>query len=284
MREHRSSHRFIKDIFRIIKDNRKYGEILKYHKHFSTLLWMSAVAGASPALAQATLASGFGGPAGYGTTVMAPNDDGSSASIPITTAAPSGLCFFGNTFTSLFVNNNGNITFGGAVAGFTPTAFPASPRPMIAPLWLDVDTRDQADPEGGPAMPPANQVYFFQQLNRIVATWHNVGYFANHNDKRNDFQVEITNFVDQRNYDIIYRYAKVDWTTGDASGGAGGLGGVPGQVGFDAGDRVNFVDLPVADRANHQPANDVEPRPGRAGRVHLPGAQLRRAQLRQRHP
>ena len=36
---------------------------------------------------------------------------------------------------------------------------------------------------------------------------------------------------------VIFLYAdgEIQWTTGDASGGTGGLGGTPAQVGFNAG-------------------------------------------------
>ncbi len=38
---------------------------------------------------------------------------------------------------------------------------------------------------------------------------------------------------------VTYLYADglIQWTTGDASGGSGGLGGTPAQAGFDAGDQ-----------------------------------------------
>merc|ERR1712065_130653 len=42
----------------------------------------------------------------------------------------------------------------------------------------------------------------------------------------------------------LYLYAEIQWTTGDFSGGSGGLGGTEAQVGFDAGDDVNFFNLP----------------------------------------
>jgi len=45
---------------------------------------------------------------------------------------------------------------------------------------------------------------------------------------------------------VIYLYAdgQIQWTTGDSSGGSGGLGGIPAQVGFNAGDGVNFAIVP----------------------------------------
>ena len=45
---------------------------------------------------------------------------------------------------------------------------------------------------------------------------------------------------------VIFLYANglIQWTTGDASGGSGGLGGTPAQVGFNAGDGVRFAIVP----------------------------------------
>jgi alpha-tectorin len=45
---------------------------------------------------------------------------------------------------------------------------------------------------------------------------------------------------------VTYLYANrlIQWTTGDASGGEGGLGGTPAQAGFDAGDETRFFSIP----------------------------------------
>ena len=47
---------------------------------------------------------------------------------------------------------------------------------------------------------------------------------------------------------VIFLYADglIQWTTGDASEGMGGLGGIPAQVGFNAGDRTNFASHPYS--------------------------------------
>ena len=44
----------------------------------------------------------------------------------------------------------------------------------------------------------------------------------------------------------IFQYADglIQWTTGDGSGGSGGLGGIPAQVGFNAGDSVSYSNVP----------------------------------------
>jgi hypothetical protein len=50
--------------------------------------------------------------------------------------------------------------------------------------------------------------------------------------------------VNAGDFDIQFRYDRLEWTTGSASGGTGGLGGTPAQAGYDAGDGVNFFTLP----------------------------------------
>ncbi len=40
---------------------------------------------------------------------------------------------------------------------------------------------------------------------------------------------------------FLYADGEIQWTTGDASGGTGGLGGTPAQVGFQTGDGMWFA-------------------------------------------
>jgi len=65
------------------------------------------------------------------------NDDGSSALINLGFT----FQFYGVNYTSCFINNNGNITFGRPISRTSPPAFPAPRCAMIAPFWADVDTR-----------------------------------------------------------------------------------------------------------------------------------------------
>ena len=68
----------------------------------------------------ATMNSGLGGPAGYGenvfstTTKDAGNNDDGSVFVDISSVFGSGLDFFGTNYTGLYVNSNGNISFGAA--------------------------------------------------------------------------------------------------------------------------------------------------------------------------
>lgn len=172
----------------------------------------------------------------YGQVTQPRNDDQSSLELTL----PFGLNFFGTTYNSFYVNNNGNVTFGGPLGTFTPTPFPISSQPMIAPYWADVDTRN----------PASGLVYIgtLEVSNRqaVAVTWNDVGYFSNAVDKTNNFQLVLIdrNDTGAGNFDIQFRYDRLEWTTGNASGGSGGLGGTPAQAGYDAGNNTNFFTLP----------------------------------------
>ena len=78
----------------------------------------------------------------HGNSSIPANDDGSSSFIDITSVFSNGLNFFGQDFTGVYVNNNGNITFGSPLSTYTPGIIGgASSLAIIAPFWGDVDTR-----------------------------------------------------------------------------------------------------------------------------------------------
>lgn len=176
----------------------------------------------------------LGGPNGTGTDCLSPNDDGSSPEVSLGASFAGGLAYFGQTYNSLWVNTNGNVTFRGALPTYTPAAFPISGQPMIAPWWGDADIR------GG------GSVCFAQRPGLFFATWLEVGYYNQHFDRRNTFQLILRARPDlgAHAFEAQFRYGRCEWTTGDASGGAGGTGGTPAQVGFDAGDAMHFLALP----------------------------------------
>lgn len=68
---------------------------------------------------------------------VAPNDDGSGPEVML----PFTIDFHGRQFSSLWVNNNGNVTFAGPLSAFTPVPFDALGVPMVAAWFADVDTR-----------------------------------------------------------------------------------------------------------------------------------------------
>lgn len=164
---------------------------------------------------------------GFGTSSIARNDDASAGPVPLGFT----VNFFGQQRTSVYVNNNGNVTFDGALASYTPFGLTGVSREIIAAFFADVDTRGTAssvvtygtDTVGG------RQAFGVNYLN--------VGYYAQQTDKLNRFQLVLINRSDTGvgNFDIELNYERIAWETGDLSGGTAGLGGTSGAVGWSNG-------------------------------------------------
>ncbi len=216
------------------------------------LLLAASLSAPSVGNTQCPPVDGFGGLADFGSDVMDRNDDGSIGPIDITSVfGPAGLNFFGTRYTEIYVNTNGNMSFGGPRSTYTTLVFPGL-APVIAPYFADVDTRT---PRG--TTDEQNRVYYHLDTTsspaRFVTTWYDVDYFANGRDPgSNTFQAVLTNRNDRAvgDFDIEFRYDTINWTTGDASGGTGGLGGTIASVGFDAGDGINFFTHPLSGTAS----------------------------------
>lgn len=184
-----------------------------------------------------SLVNGLGGSAGFGENQLTPNDDYSSSAIDITSIFPGGLNFNGQNITQLWVNNNGNLSFNSSWYTYTPPS--PFTNTVIAPFWADVDTRGgTVTPTPGGNSTGSNLVYYdLDTVNRVfTATWDDVGYYSYGLDKLNSFQVQL---IDRgassgigENFDIVFRYEAINWTTGSASGGSGGLGGTVAQAGW----------------------------------------------------
>ncbi len=165
-------------------------------------------------------------------TSLPANDDGYTGVISL----PFSFDLYGATYSSVYVNNNGNITFGGADGTFSSEGFPYNGLPRIAPFWADVDTRGAGS---------ALTVYkVFPHY--MIATWNGVGYYGAHTDKLNYFQVIISDGTDPVigiGNNIALYYKDMAWTTGDASSGIGGFGGTPATVGVNKGDGVHYTQV-----------------------------------------
>ena len=135
---------------------------------------------------------------------------------------------FGTVYNSCYINNNGNITFTAPLASFSSTGFPVS-IPMVTPFWGDVDTRAST----------SGRVWYRIFPDRLVVLWNHVASYDQSQNAglKNTFEVII-----RRNTvtpiptpDIIFAYGDMQWTTGTASGGNGGFGGIPATVGVNQG-------------------------------------------------
>ncbi len=166
----------------------------------------------------------------YGANYM--NDDASS--IPIN--LPFTFNFYGANHSTVFINANGNVSFNTYYSQFTANPFPDASYNMIAPFWADVDTRDFAT--------TASNIYYKITPTAMIVKWENVGYYNQHFDKHNTFQLIITNGSDPilpAGKNVGFCYGNMEWTTGDVTGG-GGFGS-PATVGVNQGNGVDYFQL-----------------------------------------
>ena len=228
---------------------------------------------ASYLTAGSSLVNGLGGAAGFGDTAIfrdtassagSPrSDDGSTSAIDLTHVfGASGLNFFGHTYTSLYINNNGNITFAAPYSSFTPATITADGRAIIAPFWADVDTQGGATAAttGGNST-GSNLVYqSLDTVNHVLTiTWDDVGYFSAHTNPSNAFQLQLIG-LGNGDFDIVFRYESINWTTGDFSGGSGGLGErTPARAGYSAGDGnpSHYFEIPASGHQSQMLALDT---------------------------
>ncbi|GEM_PF-610230 len=138
--------------------------------------------------------------------------------------------FYGTNYTQVYINNNGNVTFGAGVSTGTATNFPAvSATPMIAPFWADADTREAS----------SGLVYYTQTSSSLTIIWNGVGYNNQQSDLKNTFTLTLTDGTDATigvGNNVRFSYGDMQWTTGDASGGSGGFGGTAATAGINKGD------------------------------------------------
>lgn len=161
----------------------------------------------------AVMNTGLGGPEGFGTNAFstAPgrtgNLDDGSIQVDITPAfGPAGIDYFGTSYTSIFINTNGLITFAGPNAAFTPTPIGSFGQPAIAPFWADVDIR-----KGG-------EIYWDVDAasGAVTITWSEVApfSFAGPTAPLNSFQVVLSDTGDG-NFSIEFIYEDISWTNGN---------------------------------------------------------------------
>ncbi|XP_048368680.1 alpha-tectorin isoform X2 [Sphaerodactylus townsendi] len=182
-------------------------------------------------------------------------DDGSSPEIKLSFP----IIFFGTSHKTVFVNNNGVISFNALVSQFTPESFPLNDgRAFIAPFWADVHNgirgevyyRESSDPALLRKVSRDIRKYFknlssFTAVSVFVATWEEVTFYGGSSTTPvNTFQAVLTS--DGTSSFAMFNYEEINWTTGTASGGdpLTGLGGVMAQSGFNGGNNTNYFSIP----------------------------------------
>lgn len=143
--------------------------------------------------------------------------------------------FHGTLHYGLYVNTDGNVSFGEPLNPGTPFELSThTGTPLIAPFLADVDTTS-----------PRSDVVTYGTSDdgtSFCVTWAGtgVGYHDAHSDKVNRFQVLLVDASGEPgghvgDFDVVMNYGTLQWDSGDHSDGSHGLGGVPARAGYSAG-------------------------------------------------
>jgi hypothetical protein len=126
-------------------------------------------------LGQISVTTGGGNDANVG-AASGRNDDGFNGPVSL------GFDFtlYGTTYNSLYINNNGNVSFGNGISAYVPTGPTGALQPVISPWFGDVDTRG------------AKSGVVHYQLDtpgQLVVTWDKVGSYSFRDAALNSFQL-----------------------------------------------------------------------------------------------
>jgi len=158
---------------------------------------------------------------GFDQQFLPANDDGSSAQVTL----PFTMNFLSNSESTLYVNNNGNVSFDKSLSTYSPVNLMSAGVKIIAPFWADVDTRS---PSPGVVQYGTNVVHGH---NAFGVNWVNVGYYAFHADRLLSCQLVLIDRSDiaPGNFDMEFNYDRVEWQWGDVSVGS------PPRAGYSDG-------------------------------------------------
>jgi hypothetical protein len=143
------------------------------------------------------------------TTVLPANDDGSTGLVNLGFTA----LINATSYTQTYVNNNGNITFNGALNTYTPAAINSgSFGPIIAAFFADVDTRAAG------SNPVTYGSAVLNGKNVFGVNYIKVGVY-NSNPIFNSFQMILTDRSDVAlgDFDIQFNYDTIVWDQGSVS-------------------------------------------------------------------
>lgn len=136
------------------------------------------------------------------------NDDGYSDEYGL----PFSINFFGEQHNSVFINNNGNVTFDAGLYQFTPEDLTGpTGNAMIAPYFADIDTRGDG----------SSLVTYGSDADTFCVNWVGVGYYNSQDDKLISAQLIVTDRSgatgNEGDVQLEFNYSDIGWETGGAS-------------------------------------------------------------------
>jgi len=190
-------------------------------------------------------------------------DDSSSGAQSLSTPFP----FFGKSYSALYVNTNGDISFRSAVTGYTTNTFPVSRNRVLAAFFTDIKTSN-GDRSGyiyhrettdaailARATTDIQTAYpadhgSFAATWAYVATWHQVGIYGaiyGGVNLRNTFQLVL--ITDGCKSFALFNYDQIQFLQGSGDGTTG-TGPNPAQVGINGGDGYAYSLHPYSKTTN----------------------------------
>lgn len=146
---------------------------------------------------------------------LPPGDDTASAAVQL----PFPVRFFGTTYTSLFVNANGSVSFTRPRAAFLPGQLDATPVadaadadaalpvPMIAPFLADIDTSHASD----------RLVSYGSDAGSFCVQWADARQYGG--QATDTFQLVLRKAVADGDFDLVLNYDRLAWDTGSSPQG-----------------------------------------------------------------
>ena len=145
--------------------------------------------------------------------------------------------FYGTAYDEIYINSKGSISFGDYLIDWTPEEFPNTVNlvAQVAGFWADSDYRSSGD------------IYYKIDQDAVFINFVDVGYYNNHDDLINSYQIIITPtdgiiLPDGSNTQMCY--LDMNWAHGDVGGSGGCCGDGPATVGLDdapaTGDHLQY--------------------------------------------
>ncbi len=158
-------------------------------------------------------------PTGYAANAIARGDDTSNLVVNL----PFTMNWNGTSYSQIYINMNGNCTFGQTYTGYNPsTTLAGTNRNILAPFFADVDTRNTATGQVTYSSTTAGSIPQVDGRNAFFVNWINVASYNNQASPLNSFQLVIVDRSDTGagNFDFMFNYDKVTWDLATASSGA----------------------------------------------------------------
>jgi len=131
---------------------------------------------------------------------------------------------FGQEHNEFYINSKGLVSFTEPVIDWTPEELPDANYNIISGFWADADYRLSGD------------IYYRITPDAVYVNWVDVGYYNNHDDRTNSYQIVFSAdgsiaIGDGNNVQLCFE--NMEWAHGDVGGQGGCCGNDPATVGVD---------------------------------------------------